>query len=537
MQTELKYPAESETLSSVIGAHAAERPEAVALISGNREIDYRTLHRAVNRVAHALTAAGVGHGDHIAYLGRDGEQLYELVIGSSIVGAIVVPVNWRLTAAEIAHILTDSNCTMLFVDSAAEEISAAALARAARMHDAVTDIPQVAVVRLDATADAGGNFADWLAEHPYTTPPVRAARGDAVLQMYTSGTTGASKGVMIAQESLFAVWEITYSSGWDWLVPRTDDRAFVAIPGFHIAGHAWVMQGLIAGLTIAIIPEFTPGAALATIRNHRITTMTAVPVMLALILTEPGVVAEDFDRLRQISYGGSPIPESMLMDCMEKFRCEFIQFYGMTETVTPVAFMPPSEHIPGGSRLRSAGRPYPGCEIVVVDDSGNRLPPRQVGEILVRPPAPMLGYWNRPEATAATLVNGRVHTGDAGWLDEQGYLFVSDRINDMIIVGGENVYPAEVENTITSHPAVREAAVVGIPDERWGEAVHAFIVLAPDRTVTGRELSLYLRDKVASFKRPQRFDVVPSLPRNASGKILRRELRRAFWEGRERAVN
>ncbi|WP_188830399.1 long-chain-fatty-acid--CoA ligase [Nocardia camponoti] len=531
MQTELKKVATSETLSSVIGAHAAGRPDAIALISGDREIDYRALHRAVNKVAHALTAAGIGRGDHIAYLGRDSEQLYELVIGSSIVGAIVVPINWRLTPTEIAHILTDSQCGLLFADAAAADIGAAALARATRMHEA----QQVTVIGMDATEDGGGGFTNWLAPHPDTTPPVRATRADPVLQMYTSGTTGASKGVMVAQESLFAVWDITFSSGWDWLVPRPDDRAFVAIPGFHIAGHAWVMQGLIAGITIAIIPEFTPGAALSTIRKHRITTMTAVPVMLALILTEPGVTGADFDLLRQISYGGSPIPESMLMHCMEKFQCEFVQFYGMTETVTPVSFLPPSEHVAGGARLRSAGRPYPGCEIAVIDDSGEPLPPRQVGEIVVRPPAPMLGYWNRPEATATTLVDGYVHSGDAGWLDEQGYLFVSDRINDMIIVGGENVYPAEVENTITSHPAVQDAAVVGIPDERWGEAVHAFIVVRPGQTVTGRELSLYLRDKVAAFKRPQRFDVIASLPRNASGKILRRELRRKFWEGRERA--
>ncbi|MFD0363629.1 long-chain-fatty-acid--CoA ligase [Nocardia sp. GCM10030253] len=515
-------------LPTVIGEHAAHRPDAVALVCGDRVTSYATLHRISRQVANALLAEKLRPGDRIGYLGRDSELFYALLIAAAGTGIVLVPINWRLTAAELTHILGDSGARLLFVDAGSAADADGALAR----------LPgEITVLGMDRDGVAGAGFAEWHAGQPDSAPEFEASRLNPLLQMYTSGTTGKSKGVVVSQQSLFAVRDVRHGSEMAWLEVPEDDVALVIIPGFHIAGLAWVVQGLIDGIVNVILPEYTPGLALRAIRNRGVTALYGVPIMLALILIEPGVRDEDFADLRLVAYGGSPIPEDMLAQCMERFGCEFLQFYGMTETATPIAFLPPQDHWLGNPRLRSAGFPYRGAQIAVLDKAGNRLPPGEVGEVVVHGPAPMVEYWNRPEATAATLIDGWIHTGDAGYLDADGYLFISDRIKDMIIVAGENVYPAEVENVIVSHPAVREAAVVGAPDARWGETIHAFVALTPGQSVTPRELALFLRDKLASFKHPQHFAIVDALPRNASGKILRRELREQFWQGRERAVN
>ncbi|MFX0575409.1 long-chain-fatty-acid--CoA ligase [Nocardia nepalensis] len=515
-------------LPTVIGEHALHRPDAVALICGEQETTYAALHRNSCQVANALLAEGLAAGDRIGYLGHDSERFYELVIAAAHTGIVLVPINWRLTVAEIAHVLADSGCKLLFVDAGREAAAQSALSEVSA---------EVALRRIDRDGVAGAEFAKWHADQPDSPPVSQVSRFDPLLQMYTSGTTGKSKGVVIAQQSLFAVRDVRHESELEWLEVPDDDVALVVIPGFHIAGLAWVVQGLIDGIVTVVLPEYTPGLSLEAIRTCGVTAVYAVPIMLALILVEPGVSASDFGKLRLVAYGGSPIPEDMLAQCMTQFGCQFLQFYGMTETATPITFLPPEDHWVGNPRLRSAGFPYRGARIEVLDRDGNRLPPGEVGEVVVHGPAPMVEYWHRLEATAATLVDGWIHTGDAGYLDEDGYLYISDRIKDMIIVAGENVYPAEVENVIVSHPAVREAAVVGAPDDRWGETVHAFVALVPGQTVTPHELTLFLRDKLASFKRPQHFAFIDFLPRNASGKILRRELRDQFWQGRERAVN
>jgi long-chain acyl-CoA synthetase len=263
-----------------------------------------------------------------------------------------------------------------------------------------------------------------------------------------------------------------------------------------------------------------------------------VPAMLRLVLAEPGATKDDFTTLRKIIYGGAPISESLLAECVEGFGCEFAQIYGLTETGNTAMCLPPADHVPGGPKMKAAGRPYPGFEVAIVDGAGNRLPSGEIGEVCLRTPAAMLEYWNLPDATAATLVDGWVHTGDAGIVDEDGYLFIRDRIKDMIIVAGENVYPAEIENVITKHPGVAEAAVVGVPDQRWGEAVHAFVVRVPGtEEVAAGDLAAFVQGKLAAFKAPLRYEFLDAVPRNPSGKILRRELRQRFWRDAERAVN
>jgi acyl-CoA synthetase (AMP-forming)/AMP-acid ligase II len=507
--------------ASVIREQASRRPDAIAIMCGENATDYATLHRVSSRIANALLAAGVRPGDRIAYIGRDSESFYELLIGAAKSGAVLIPINWWLAPAEIAHILRDSGCSLLFVDSAADAV----VARAQSENGTSVDL-----VRMSG-------FDDWLRDHPDSDPRIETGRDDPFIQLYTSGTTGPSKGVVIAQRSIYAAWESLHSAEADWFDVREDDRLLVAIPSFHIAGLAWVVQGLLAGVTNILMPEFSPGAAMEIIRTEDVTAVVGVPVMFALILAEPAATREAFSKLRLVAYGGSPIPETLLAQCMDRFGCEFVQFYGMTETGCSITYLPPTDHTIGNPRLHSAGRPCPGFELSVVDTDGNPLPTGGVGEVLVRSPATMVCYWNNPEATAKTVVDGWLHTGDAGWVDEDGYLFLCDRIKDMIIVGGENVFPAEVENAIVAHPSIREAAVIGIPDDRWGEVVHAFVVAQPGQRVTGRELVQFLRDRIAPFKLPRHFDFIDYVPRNATGKILHRQLREDFWRGRDRAIN
>jgi acyl-CoA synthetase (AMP-forming)/AMP-acid ligase II len=505
----------------IIRAQANRRPNATAIVCGENTIDYETLHRTSSRIANALLAAGVRRGDRIAYIGPDSERIYELLIGAAKTGAVLIPINWRLAPTEIAHILSDSGCSLVFVDSAAADVVARAQAE---NRSSVDSVPM-------------SGFDDWLHDHPDSEPHIVIGRDDPLIQLYTSGTTGRSKGVVVAQRSIYAAWESFCSPEMDWFTLAEDDRLLVAIPSYHMAGVGWAIQGLVAGVPTILVPEFAPGAVMDVIRTEGVTIFVGVPVMFALILAEPAAVPGAFSRLRLCAYGGSPIPETLLAQCIDRFGCDFGQFYGMTETGSSITFLPPSDHTVGNPRLRSAGRPCPGFELAVIDTDGNSLPAGEVGEILLRSPATMVCYWNNPEATANTIVDGWLHTGDAGWVDEDGYLFLCDRIKDMIIVGGENVFPAEVENAIVGHPFVQEAAVIGIPNERWGELVHAFVVMKPGHKVSGRELTEFVREKIAAFKVPRRFDVIDYIPRNATGKILHRQLREDFWRGRDRAIN
>jgi acyl-CoA synthetase (AMP-forming)/AMP-acid ligase II len=263
-----------------------------------------------------------------------------------------------------------------------------------------------------------------------------------------------------------------------------------------------------------------------------------VPAAMQFIVRQPRAREMDFSRLRYILYGASPIPAALLKECIEVFGCGFVQMYGMTETTGTIAVLAPEDHVVGRDCMRSAGKPMPGVEIVILDVNGNQLRTGEVGEIATRSASNMVGYWKLPEATMHTLdANNWLRTGDAGYMDKDGYLYIHDRIKDVIISGGENIYPAEIESAICDHPDVAEAAVVGVPDEIWGEAVKAIVVMKPGKSITSAGLMAFTRERIAGFKTPKSIDFISALPRNASGKILRRQLRAPYWEGRERLVN
>ncbi|WP_327186858.1 long-chain-fatty-acid--CoA ligase [Streptomyces sp. NBC_01334] len=515
----LPHP-ELRTLVRTTGFHARHRPTTPAILCEGRTLTYGQLHRESNRVAHALRAAGLTPGDRVAYLGKESEHYYEILFGCAKSGTVLVPVNWRLTAPEVSHILQDSGTRLLFLEDEFGPIV-----------DRMPTAPPETVVAL------GERLAAWKAPHPDTEPPDTATPDTPVAQLYTSGTTGLPKGVVLAHRSFFAIRDALASEGLDWIDWRAGDIALIGIPGFHVGGLWWATQNLNAGTTIVAMRAFAARRAVDLIRDLGVTTACVVPAMLRMMLTEPGVRAEDFTTLRKTVYGGSPISEALLEESLAVLDCEFAQIYGLTETGNTAVCLPPAAHVPGGPLMQAAGRPYPGVRAKVIDGEGRELPPGAVGEVCLATPAHMVEYWGLPERTAETLVDGWIHTGDAGCLDEDGYLFIRDRIKDAILVAGENVYPAEIENALEAHPGVAEAVVVGAPDERWGEYVHAFVVPAPGPPARPRDLHTFLVPRLASFKLPARYEFIDAVPRNPSGKILRRELRDRFWRDSARKVN
>jgi long-chain acyl-CoA synthetase len=311
------------------------------------------------------------------------------------------------------------------------------------------------------------------------------------------------------------------------------------MPLAHIGGTGWGVVSLLNGAKLVILREFFPPAVLALIEPERITKLFMVPAALNFLIQMPGSRDIDYSRLRIIFYGASPIPVDLLRQCMEVFGCGFCQQYGMTEACGTVVYLPPEDHDPNGNRrMKSAGRPMPGVEIKIIDAQGNTLPPETVGEVATRSTCNMAGYWKNEAATREAIdTGGWLRTGDAGYLDADGYLYIHDRVKDMIISGAENIYPAEVEGAIFGHPAVADVAVIGVPDEKWGESVKAVIVLRQGAEATESDILQFARSRIAGFKVPKSVDFVDALPRNAAGKVLKRTLREPYWAGKERNVN
>lgn len=517
------------TLADVPRFHAAERPGAVALVFEGGETTYAEFERRTNQAARALMAEGLKKGDRIAYLGKNSDRYFELLFGAAKIGVIMAPIGWRLAPAEVAYIASDAEAKMLFVGPEVVESARAVAA----------ELPDLPMIAMESGPEGWRTYEAWRDAQPATDPAVAIDPRDIAVQLYTSGTTGRPKGAMLSHDNILGGRRKAAEAQMDWNQWGPDDVSLVAMPVGHIGGTGWGIVGLVNGAKGVVAREFDPFKVLDYIEQDRISKMFMVPAALQIVVRQPKARQVDYSRLKYILYGASPIPLDLLRECMEVFGCGFCQQYGMTETCGTIVYLPPEDHDPAGNpRMRAAGLPMPGVELRIVDEAGNSLPPNTVGEVATRSVSNMAGYWRLPEATAATVADdGWLRTGDAGYLDEDGYLFIHDRVKDMIISGAENIYPAEVESAVYGHPAVAEVAVIGIPDEKWGEAVKAIVVPKPGTQPDAEDIIAFARTRIAGFKAPKSVDFIEALPRNASGKILRRELREPYWAGRERRVN
>jgi long-chain acyl-CoA synthetase len=514
---------EIASIADIVRIHARRRPDADALIVGDRTISFAELDARSSQAAQAFRAAGVGFGDRVAYVEKNGAEFFEVVCGLAKLGAIGVPVNWRLAPPEMLHIINDAQARVVVVGSEF-------FGHLEAVEDRLATVSAIVAI---GAHDRWQAFEDWLTAHPAEDPGVTTGPDDIAFLMYTSGTTGLPKGVMLTNGNYLCKatgiahqWRFT-----------ADSVSLAVMPMFHMAGSGWVLVGLYEGATTVVLRDVDPAAILDSIVRHRITNLLLVPAVIQMMLGAPGVENADFSSVRAIVYGASPITDDVLIRGLERFKCEFLQVYGLTETTGSVTQL--DEHDPTGrpELLRSCGKPYPWVELRIVDGEGREVPVGTVGEVWTRSAQNMLGYWNNPAATAVTVTDdGWLQTGDAGYVDTDRYVYLHDRKKDMIVSGGENVYPIEIENVLMTHPTVDDVAIIGVPDEKWGEAVKAIVVPVAGTAPTEAELIAYARERLAGFKLPKSVDFADVLPRNPSGKLLKRVLREPHWEGVDRRI-
>ncbi len=494
--------------------------------SGETSLTWEELDHRSNRVAQALLATGVGRGDRVVLLDRNGIDLIVILFGVLKIGAVYTPLNWRSATREVLELVDDAASRILFLG---EEFDAHRPALAASASG-------LALVSIGDRA--GVALREWSEPHPDRDPGLVSDGDDVALQLYTSGTTGRPKGVMLTNANLQALIDGARDR---WGVDATVVNA-VTSPLFHIGGCGWAINGFAGGGTTVVFRELDPAGLVTGFREEGVTHGFVVPALIQAMLEVRGTTRADFVTLRSLYYGASPISESLLTRALDTFGPHLEQLYGMTETTGAIAQLNAADHDPGGPRghlLRSAGRPFPWVEVRVVDPAtGRDLPSGTVGEVWTRSGQNMAGYWRNPDATDATITSdGWLRTGDGGYLDVDGYLFLTDRIKDMIVSGAENVYPAEVENVLAAHPDVADVAVIGVPDDRWGETVKAVVVLRAGAPADSGAVIGFARERLAHYKCPTSVDFVDALPRNPTGKVLKRELRAPYWAGQSRGVN
>jgi len=459
-----------KTLPDLVTRQVALQPHKTAFIFEGDSLSYKDLDDGSNRIANGLLAWDLKADERVGYLGKNAHHYYELLFGVAKAGGVLCPINWRLALPEIVYVLNDFKPKIFLIGTEFMELVPA-------LKEAVPSILHIVPMEEDEGFDTH-----------YTT------------------------------------WRDS------WNIWSEQDVSLIPMPCFHIGGTAWGLTTLAHGATGVIMRNFVPTDVLGYIDKYKISKLFLVPAAIQIVVNQPEVHEIDFSQLKFIFYGASPMPLPLLETAIDIFGCGFAQFYGMTETSGTISALPPEDHdINGNTRMRSVGKALRGVEIVILDDKGNKLKPHEIGEITTRSTMNMNGYLNLPDVTNETLTGGGwLRTGDIGYLDEDGYLFLKDRKKDMIISGGENIYPAEVENALVDHPSVAEVSVIGIPSKKWGEAVKACIVIKGGETLTEAEAINWARGKIAKFKCPKSVSFLDVLPRNPSGKVLRRILRETY---------
>jgi long-chain acyl-CoA synthetase len=494
------------TVAEICRWWARRQPDLEATWFEGRTRTWGELDASSSALAGGLVSKlGVKPGDHVAILDKNTDDYIELLYALDKAGAIATPVNWRLTGEEVAKVVGDAQAVAI-----------------------------VAGESFRSQADAAGVRVLGFNELPRNGAgdPHRDDEREVMWQLYTSGTTGLPKGAMMTGQNLFGLVSVF---GVEVPELRVGGRALVAMPLYHIGGCGWAIAAMLTGSCAVLMSEFVPQQVLDNFERQKVETAFLVPAALLFLTSLPESQGRDYSSLKNILYGASPISQAVLQRSIDTFRCRFTQVYGLTETTGAITFLQFEDH--EGEKLLSCGRAAFGADMKVVDPEGEELPHGEIGEIVYRGPGVMQGYWNRPQDTANQVRDGWFYTGDAGIKDDGGFFYIKDRIKDMIISGGENIYPAELESVLAAHPAVADIAVIGVPDDQWGETVKAIVVRKPGVELTAEELIEWSRPQLAGFKRPRTVDFAESIPRNPSGKILKRELRQPYWEGATRQVN
>jgi acyl-CoA synthetase (AMP-forming)/AMP-acid ligase II len=492
-------------LAELIRWRAQRHPDIDAIWYEGRTQTYGELNRSSSELAGGLARElGLEPGDRVAILDKNCPEYLELVFALDKAGVVAAPLNWRLTPREVKSIIDDIKPALLVAGDEFKD------------HSLAFGIKTLTFAELPR----GGE------------DPRRDVDGAVSTQFCTSGTTGLPKGAMLTGINML---NTGLCLALEMPEMREGGRSLVCMPMFHTGGTGWAVWSMQEGMTLVLVREIDPPKLLDVIVQQKVETALLVPAVMLFLTELPQARSADFSALKHITYGTAPIAPDLLKRCIDTLKCRFNQIYGLTETAGPFTSLPFEHH--DGERLLSCGRPMFGGRARIAGPNGEDLPLGEIGEICYQGESLMAGYWARPEATADAIRDGWFYSGDAGYMDKDGFIFVKDRIKDMICSGSENVYPAEIEAALGGHPDIIECAVIGVPDAKWGEAVKAVVVKRPQSTLTEAGLIEWMRDKVAGYKRPRSVDFIDKLPRNASGKLLKRTLRDPYWEGMKRRVN
>lgn len=515
-------------LGEIFTENAARFPNKEAVIFGGLRLTYSKLNERINRLAWALKGLGLAKGDRVAILSLNCHQYVEVYGATAKMGYVHVPLNFRLVGRELSYLLTNSGASVFLVSSRYEGMAKSIL----------PGLKQVKhLISFDGTDPDFLNCEALLAAASPEEPIESVSSDDLAYIIYTSGTTGLPKGAMLTHAGQLANTELMVRI----LKLSDSDVVLVPLPLFHVGSLASLLPNLCVGARAIIMSSFDPGQVLKTVQEEQVTNLHIMPTMIIDVLNHPDLLKYDTGSLKTLMYAGGPMPLEYLKKAIEVFGPVLMGLYGQTESGPTTSYLRREEHLLSGpaevvKRLGSAGQPVPEAEVKIVDEEDKPLPPGQVGEIVIRGKSLMKGYWQNPEATVEAFKGGWLHTGDLAYMDGAGYLFIVDRKKDMIKSGGENIYPREVEEVIYRHPAVAEVAVIGVPHPRWGETVKALVVLKSGKEASAAEIIEHCKNFLASFKKPASVEFVESLPKNPSGKIVKKEIREKYWQGYERRI-
>lgn len=518
-------------LSMLLTKTARMFPDKAAFIHKDRHIAYSQFSVRVNRLANVLKQLGLKKGDNVAILQYNYPETYEAMFACFKSGMGAVPINFRLHPKEIAFIVDHSEARAVILSS--------------EFNDAIISVRDMIskanhLITLDGAEGELLSYESLLESASDEFVDVDVSPDDLAWLFYTSGTTGMPKGAMLTHRNLLAMTMNFYADIAPGFTP--DDVILHAAPLSHGSG-LYGLPNIGKGATNVILASksFEPEIVFQTIQQYRVTNMFAAPTMIKMLVDHEALPKYDLSSLRSLNYGGAPMLVEDLKKAIEKLGPCLVQLFGQGESPMTITYLPQWAHKATGTpeemaRLGSAGFARTDVEVKIFDKDDNELPPRQIGEIVTRSDLVMQGYWRNPDATNSTIRNGWLHTGDVGYLDESGYLFIMDRSKDMIISGGENIYPREIEEVLIRHPSVREVSVIGVPDPKWGEAIKAVVSLIPGKSATEKELIDFCRDNIASYKKPKSIEFVDDLPKSNYGKILKRELRDRYWKDQTRKL-